>query len=273
MLNASERSNVILDIRTFRLIEIASTIALVSSAILVQPVSAASKFETASVKSNTTGGQNGAVQIIPARDGGPSGTFDHLSGTNVTLKQLVQFSFGLLDSEIFGPPWIDGEGYDIAAQPAAPVSSDEMRAMLRKVLADRFHLEAHRETRVIPIYWLTIAEGGPKLRSPDEEKAFFAALGGKSPFRPGFGGMYTTKDLPGFAERLSRGIGRAVVDETGIKGRYWFQIEWVSAEPSRGIASPALLSALKEQAGLKLEEHQAPAKVLIVDSAERPADK
>jgi len=188
------------------------------------------------------------------------------------VKQLIQAAFGLLDSEIAGPPWIDMEGYDFAARSAMPTGFPQMQVTLQTMLADRFKLKSHRETKQLSVYWLTIADGGPKLRDPKEEETFNAAHAGKSPFRPGFGGIFTNKDLPGFAERLSRGIGRAVVDKTGIKGQYWFQIEWAAEQEQPGIASPALLSAIKEQSGLKLEEHRAPTEVLVIDSVERPAD-
>jgi len=228
-------------------------------------------FETTSVKPNLTGGPRGAVQMRPAGNGAPRPTFDGLTGTNVTLKQLIQTAFGLLDSEISGPNWIEMEGYDVVARPAVAAGFTEMQAMLQAMLADRFKLKSHRETKELPVYWLTVADGGPKLRDPKEEETFKAAFAGKSPFRPGYAGMFTNKDLPGFAERLSRGVGRPVIDKTGIQGRYWFQMEW-AAEADReqpGTASPALLAAIQEQLGLKLEEHRAPAEVLIIDSVER----
>ena len=84
--------------------------------------------------------------------------------------------------------------------------------------------------------------------------------------------VFTNKDLPEFAERLSRRIGRPVVDKTGIKGRYWFQLEWVPDHDQPGTASPALLNAIQEQLGLKLEEHIAPTEVLVIDHVEKPSD-
>jgi uncharacterized protein (TIGR03435 family) len=83
--------------------------------------------------------------------------------------------------------------------------------------------------------------------------------------------MFTNKDLPEFAERLSRGIGRPVIDKTGIKGRYWFQLEWAADHDERGAASPSLLAAIQEQLGLNLQERTAPIEVLVVDHVERPA--
>jgi len=211
--------------------------------------------------------------MSPAAGGAPPGTFDRLTATNVTVKQLVQTAFGLLDSEIFGADWIETQGYDIVARPAVAASFAQMQTMLQIMLIERFKLKSHRETKELPVYWLTVADGGAKLRDPKDEQTFNTEFAGRSPFRPGFGGIFTRKDLPGFAERLSRGIGRPVVDKTGIKGQYWFQIEWSTDQERRGTVSPSLLRAIQEQAGLKLEERMAPVEVLVIDSVERLADK
>ena len=250
------------------------TIALLSMCAFGQAGSTGTPaFETVSVKLHQTEGPRGAVQVSRVGAGTPRGMFDQLTATNATVKQLIQFAFRLLDSEIFGPGWIETEGYDITARPAVPTTFTQMQAMLRTILAERFNLRSHRETKEIPVYWLTVADGGAKLRDAKEEETFNASVAGRSPFRPGFGGIFTVKDLPGFAERLSRGIGRPVVDKTGIKGRYWFQIEWAADQERPGTVSPALLKALQEQTGLTLEEHTAPMEVLVIDSVERPADK
>jgi uncharacterized protein (TIGR03435 family) len=82
--------------------------------------------------------------------------------------------------------------------------------------------------------------------------------------------MFTNKDLPCFAERLSRVIGRPVIDKTGIKGRFWFQLEWIPAKEQPGIAGPSLLAAVQEQLRLKLVEGRAPTEVLVIDAVEKP---
>jgi uncharacterized protein (TIGR03435 family) len=140
--------------------------------------------------------------------------------------------------------------------------------MLRTLLEERFKLQSHRETKDLPVYWMAVAEGGPKLRDPKEEEAFNAAHAGKSPFKPGFDAIFSNKDLPEFAVRLSGGVGRTVVDKTGIKGRYWFQLEW-EAGGQPGTASPALLTAMQEQLGLRLEARIAPTDVLVIDHVEK----
>jgi uncharacterized protein (TIGR03435 family) len=85
--------------------------------------------------------------------------------------------------------------------------------------------------------------------------------------------LFTNKDLPEFAERLSRVIGRSVIDKTGIKGRFWFQLEWVpDKEHPPGSAEPSLLAAVQEQLGLKLVEDKVPTEVLVIDAVEKPSE-
>jgi uncharacterized protein (TIGR03435 family) len=213
-------------------------------------------FQAASIKLNTSGG-GGTVRIEPGS----------VTGRNVTVKDLLRLAYELQDPQISGPDWIGIERYDVVANGESSASVPQVRLMLRTLLADRFKLKSHRETRELPVYWMTVAEGGPKLRDPKEEETFSAASAGKSPFKPGFASIFSNKDLPEFAERLSRGIGRPVVDKTGIKGRYWFQLEWAADTPG---PSPALVTAVKDQLGLNLEERSAPVEMLVIDSAEKP---
>ena len=196
---------------------------------------------------------------------------ERLTGTNQTLRQLLAYADDLHSSHFAGPDWIETEGYDIIAKAKGPATRTQLRQMLRTLLEDRFKLTSHRETRELPVYWLVVADGGPKLRDPKEEEAFNAALAGKSPFKRGMNGVYSTLDLPGFAELLGRPLDRAVLDKTGIKGRYWFRLEWKSLPGDIGVVP--LRTATQEQLGLKLEEKSAPIEVVVVDHAEKPSQK
>src|SRR5258708_2383570 len=219
------------------------------------------EFQTASVKLHASG---------PAKS--PSIEHGILTGTNVSLKSLLQFAYELQDPQISGPAWMGTERYDIVAKAESSASDAQVRLMLQQLLLERFQLKARRETKELPVYWLTVAAGGPRLRDPEEEEAFNNSYTGKSPFKPGFAAIFSNKDLPGFAERLSRGIGRLVVDKTGIQGRFWFQLEWPIENQPLG-PSPALVAAVKEQLGLNLEGRQAPVEMLIIDHIEKLSDK
>ena len=187
---------------------------------------------------------------------------------NVTIKQLVRYAYELQGPQIFGPAWIGTERYNVTAQPKGAASTAQLRLLLQKLLEERFKLSAHREIKELPVYWLTVADDGPKLRDPSEEQAFNTAARQNPPFKPGFDAIFKPGDVPAFAERLSRMIGRPVMDKTGIEGRFCFQLEWAPEQP--GSVGPALLAALEEQLGLKLEEQQAPTEVLVIDAVQRP---
>jgi uncharacterized protein (TIGR03435 family) len=129
-------------------------------------------FETASIKPHASG-----------RTTSPSIQHGILAGTNVTLKHLLQLAYEVQDPQISGPSWIETEGYDVVGKAESSASDTQVRLMLQQLLADRFQLKSHLETKELVVYWLTVAEGGPKLRDPKEEEAFNAAAAGKSPFQ------------------------------------------------------------------------------------------
>jgi len=247
-----------------RPITLAGLIGLASQAAFCQSHPAPPAFEAVSIKPSQSGGPRSGVR---AQAG-------NLTGNNVTLKQLMTYANDIPGYLLLGPDWIETDGYDVAATAKNSPSVTELRLMLRTLLEDRFKLKTHRETKEIPAYWLVIAEGGPKLRDPKEEESFNSALAGRSPFRPGFAGVYSNKSLPEFAERLGRPMDRPLLDKTGIQGRYWFQLEWADEPDQAGrqylLVGAKLLTALREQVGLTLEEGNARVEILMIDSAEKP---
>jgi uncharacterized protein (TIGR03435 family) len=119
------------------------------------------------------------------------------------------------------PSWIDTERFDVTVEGPGP------GPRLQAVLSDRFQLKFHHESKEMPVYFLVVSKGGPHLRSRKEgEAAFDATKNGTSPFKPGLASLFKGCDLPAFAERLGRPLDRPIVDKTGIKGEYWFQLEW-----------------------------------------------
>ena len=247
-----------------RPITLAGLIGLVSQAAFGQSQPAPMAFEVVSIKPSQSAGPRSGVR---AQAG-------NLTGKNVTLKQLMAYANDIPGYLLLGPDWIETDGYDVAAMAKNSPSATELRLMLRTLLEDRFKLKTHRETKEIPAYWLVIADGGPKLRDPKEEESFNSALGGKSPFRPGFAAVFSNKSLPEFAERLGRPMDRPLVDKTDIQGRYWFQLEWADEPDQAGrqylLVGTNLLTALREQVGLTLEEGKAKVVILMIDSAEKP---
>jgi uncharacterized protein (TIGR03435 family) len=163
----------------------------------------------------------------------------------------------------------------------AALTRDQARLILQRVLADRFRLRVHHETRNLPVYTLMIGKNGPKLKesSPDAKFA--------SGFEMGSSARMTHKKTPmtRFAEFLSIHANRPVVDRTGLTGFYDFTLEWSPSDDAQqstlataGVsrnadsAGPSLFTAVQEQLGLKLETSKAPIEVLVIDNADRPSE-
>jgi uncharacterized protein (TIGR03435 family) len=231
-----------------------------------------SAFEVASVKPNTAGGRMSVES---------SG--DRFRAIGIGLGPLVLMAYDLNVRQISGLDHTFDDRYDIAAKADHRVGSSEMRQMLQSLLADRFKLQLHWETRDVPVYSLTVTKGGPKLRhseTPEDDiprvRAPASAGGTETPS----GVIYTHESMGDFAWALSRmaRIGdRQVVDNTGLEGHYDFTLMFDrNPTPSVGTDTPLSLgpdifAALKEQLGLKLELAKAPVRLLVIDHVERPS--
>jgi len=244
-----------------------TVIAVVAAVVLAQSTPA--QFEVASVKVNTRGG--GTTRRIEQQS---------LTYLNVRLGEFIEMAYDVRRYQIAGDDWITNPAtnrYDIVAKAAAPASESELRHMLVPLLAERFHLQLHRETRVLPVYALVVAKGGHKLKDGD---------GGEQHVSPAPGGSFRYRNYPmvALAEMLSllRTTGRPVVDRTGLGGRYNFTANLqdlpagASAEElKRAVfeSDTAVFAALEEQLGLKLIPERAPIEMLVVDRADRmPTD-
>jgi uncharacterized protein (TIGR03435 family) len=231
------------------------------------------QFEVASVKPNTSMGGNSGLNR------GPGGS---LTATNVSLRFLIAFAYDVRDFQLTGGPgWINDDRYDVVARPdrdaaAAEVKSNpenavKFRARLKALLADRFQVVVHSETREMPVAALVLARNGPHL---EESKSDGSSISGQM-------GLLTCKkvSMKMFAERvLSQRLGRSVLDRTGIPGDFDFKIQYVEeASPKSGgeapldVPGPSFLTAMQEQLGLKLESQKGPVEFVIVDRAERPS--
>jgi uncharacterized protein (TIGR03435 family) len=177
-------------------------------------------------------------------------------------------AFGVAETQIErGPGWLDTETYDIAARADTPLemTREELRPCLQALVAERFSLKFHRETREGSVFSLVVAKNGPKLsqHSGDGNSGIGASSGsGKAAIT---GNKIAMARL---AEYLSGQVGRPVVDNTGLNGEYDFRVEWTTEEvvaPS----GPSLFTALQEQLGLKLNATKGPIEMVVIDSAER----
>lgn len=145
--------------------------------------------------------------------------------------------------------------------------SDQKQQMLQALLADRFKLRVHTETREGAIYELVVAKGGFKLKDAPESELSGGYSWGRSQIQVRKG------SIERLAFTLSDILSRTVVDKTGLTGNYDFTLKWTPDEQQgTADAGPTLFTALEEQMGLKVVPSKGPVDIFIVDYAERPSE-
>ena len=208
---------------------------------------------------------------------GPGGRIVNIIG--LSIGDLIQRSYDLPPFRVSGgPSWLNSDHFDITAKSGGntPVPMEQFSLMLQRLLADRFALKFHREQKEFNVYSLVLAKTGPKLKEG----------GSAGPNMSTSRGQVEGQKVPisMFASALSRYLGRAVIDDTGLKGNYDFTLKWTPGEneptfatpdtraaPAADAFGPTIYTALQDQLGLKLESKKAPLDVLVVDSAEKPS--
>ena len=223
-------------------------------------------FDVASIK---------AAAIPIEREGGNRSRIEHsptsLSMRNVDLAECVQWAYGVAPFQISqGHPISDS--YDILAKTASPVPVNQLRLMLQSLLAGRFHLAVHRESRMVPVFELVVAKGGPKLPPPK------ATVGGpirgaeSLPRVQNDSFLFADASLPEFARMLSqlRGIELPVIDRTGITGNFDIVLKSAPSLAREGDTA-GLFALLTAQLGLKLVSAKNPTEVIVIDHAEKPS--
>jgi len=211
-----------------------------------------------------------------------------LIAKNHTLKTLIEAAYNLSPQTISGgPAWVDEDHYDILAKAPGEVrpNLDEQMAMLRTLLSDRFSLAFHRERKEFPIYILTIAKGGVRMRestvsadaTPEGPPALVFVIAPPLARMPGRDA--TVGELASVLQRAA--LDRPVVDKTELTGRYDFDLEFMPDETQFGgmvgsgspdSGKPDLFAAIQRQLGLKLEATKGPVDALVIDKAERPSE-
>jgi uncharacterized protein (TIGR03435 family) len=256
-------------------------------------------FEVASIKPSDPDQHSGSIMIQP---GG------RLAITGMPLRELVKFAYSLQDFQLEGgPAWARTDFWNVEARAEEPPSPNpnqpNMAAVrLRSLLEDRFQLRAHRESRDVPVYELTISKRGSKMKlSADQTPARPPEPGEPQPLpikpsgsmdrfslRVGRGSLEAVAmDMPRIIQALSSILRRTVVDKTGLKGLYDVKLQWTpegGVVPAPGLVGPVapdvpvdrdgptLFTAIQEQLGLNLESAKAPVEVLVIDSVQRPSE-
>ncbi len=189
-----------------------------------------------------------------------------------TVLDILSVMYGIHPRQIVGgPEWLNKDHYDISGVPDVPgvPSPTQVREMYKKLLAERFHLVLHQDTKQISIYALTVAKGGPLLKAAKPGETVNTGNSGDRTQRRV---QFTNMSMPEFARNMTLYEDRPVVDQTALSGQYDFTLRWtyvVSAEQSPD-AAPSLFTAVREQLGLQLNAAKGAAEVIVIDHLEKP---
>lgn len=242
-----------------------------AASLLVMTMAAAAQttappaFEVASVRVGEPGRE--MIEVVPG-----SVTMRH-----ARLNAVIRWAYEVMDYQISGPAWLNDVWFDISAKAGAPVKEAELRVMMQALLAERFKLTLHRQTKEIPALILTVGKGGHKM-TPVEAADVDDATSFKTGKMSLTGQGATLRQLITF---LSREIRNPIIDQTGLTGRYNYALDinayvteeiMKSAGPNGGPPpdAPSIIAqAMQAQLGLRLDSKKAPVEMLIVDSIER----
>jgi uncharacterized protein (TIGR03435 family) len=223
------------------------------------------QFEVVSIKPNRSADSGGGMRPV-------AGGF---SARNMSLNMLIQAAYNLKPWQISGGPgWVATDRYDIEAKTEGNPDFQEKLELCRPLLADRFQLTFHRETRQMPGYSLTVAKNGPKLRA--------TAAGVAGYIRPGRG-LIEGKgvNMRMLADFLGGSLGESITDKTGAAGGFDIRLEWTPTEGELDykydgrpgdLNGSSIFTAIQEQLGLKLEAGKWPVEVFVIDHVEKGSE-
>jgi uncharacterized protein (TIGR03435 family) len=255
-------------------------------------------FEVASLKPSTAGAMDSRTV-----SGGPgTSSPGQITYTNQPLRQILMNAYGVKADQISGPGWLETERFDISAKVAAGTTNEQANVMMQNLLVDRFHLFLHCEPKEMDAYALTLGRTGAKLApaatatSPAEAGTPTLGRAGKDGWPalpPGQPGIAATNQnghvrlrarespLSDFTRLMASQLGTRVVDQTGLTGKYDFELEF-STEGLVGRLGQALPPPTEAEAqdlptifgavqrlGLKLQKTKAPVEILVIDRIEK----
>jgi uncharacterized protein (TIGR03435 family) len=231
-------------------------------------------FEVATIKPSKPGTPGKAITMRGPRQ---------FATINTSLADLITFAYGIQVRQITGgPSWMESDLFDITAQPEAEGTPNrkQLESMLQKLLADRFKLAFHRDKKELSVYAIVVGKNGPKLTKSASDPnglpgLLFRGLG-LLPARNA-----NISDLAGVLQSVV--LERPVIDQTGLSGRFDFELKWTPDESQFGgqgararrddpDAPPDLFTAMQEQLGLQLKSTKAPIDVLAIDRIEKPSE-
>jgi uncharacterized protein (TIGR03435 family) len=239
-------------------------------------------YDVVSIKPDKSAA-GGMVRIMNKPDG--------FSATNVTMKMLLQNSYGIREDLISsGAGWVDSQHFDVDAKVAGQdvdvfkkLNNEERRLMLQKALADRFSVKVHSEMKQLPVFDLVVVNSAKLTKANVGDtysngiKGFDGvAHAGMMSMEPG---KLTGQGIPisTLVNVLAQRLRRTVIDKTGLKDTYDLTMTWAPDEESGGdqqpdSSGPSIFTALQEQLGLKLQSDKGPVKTLVIDHVEMPSE-
>jgi uncharacterized protein (TIGR03435 family) len=234
--------------------------------LMASACSAQLEFDVASVKPSTAIGNNSSLNRRP---GGV------LEVKNGTMRNLILWAYDLRPHQLGlsgVPGWVESDRWDIMARPPegsgeeagwSDAAMDRMRQRLRALLAARFKLVVHTESKELPIYALVLAKGGPHLTPAAGPGPSVSISDNRLECR--------RISMQRLTQTLGAKMGRTVVDRTGLDGDFDFNLKFADEGPatSTDTSGPDFVTALQEQLGLKLEPTKGPVEIIVVDHVQR----
>jgi len=256
-------------------------------------------FEVASVKQNTSGDGAQFIRMLPG---------NRFNATNMPVRGMIVLAYQLQQFQLAGgPSWIASDRYDIVAKIGGeqvqfvPGQPNPMMLAMRALLADRFKLKFHKETREMDVYNLVMIKPGvpgPALTPSTTDCAALVAArrgqpppggppGPNDPMPCGLMGLPGTiragsQPISAVANMLTNQTGRLVFDKTNLTGNWDFTLKYLFEQrgsqplpagiPSPDPDAPSIYTAIQEQLGMKLESAKAPVEMTVIDSIEHPVD-
>jgi uncharacterized protein (TIGR03435 family) len=260
-------------------------------------------FEAASVKQSPPVPKEGGVYFGPPQGGPGTPDPEHITWTYVPLKGLLMEAYDVNNYQVSGPTWLGAERYDIVAKVPANATKEQVKVMWRSLLAERFGVTLHHESKELQVQELVVAKGGSKLKETAEDataplppgppKLVNGELSGPgmihiiSAFGPNGPSAHTfakAQPLSKLTTMIGNQLHCPVLDKTGLTGKYDFTIEFtpdLSGFPTRtpqpsplgpgsaGAPPPNLAAAILQQLGLGLEANKATLDVIVIDTVEK----
>lgn len=224
-----------------------------------------SRFDVASIKLNTSGAGGGYPELSPGSR--------RFTATNQLMIELIMSAYEVPPRQILGiPSAAFQERYDVYATCEQPITKERLPHLLQVLLAERFRLSIHRESKEQTIYALVPGKSGPRLQETSHE--------GERPTlrQSGYSFSFTSADMSKLVSVLSQLTGRKIIDSTGLRGHYDFTLSYAPDHAGRegsdsSIAADGLpdtvFTALREQLGLNLEPEKGQVEFIVVDHLDR----